>query len=101
MVAIRSSSAEGRQDELQEHESHGIDPDGVDANLEPSADWGWHGSFPVGSRVAGWITTLIMFGMVFFSHNPVGRPWWLLALSVLLLLAMISNEVKRRSDWRR
>lgn len=102
MVAIRSSSTEGQQTsaEPQEHESHGIDPDGVDADLEPSADWGWHGSFPVGSRVAGWITVLIMFGMVFFSHTGFGRPFWLLAMSVALLVALIADLFKRRSNWR-
>lgn len=105
MVGIRSSSTEGQQDTStenasQDRESHGVDPEGVDADEEPSADWGWHGSFPVASRVAGWTTTAIMFGMVFFGHEGVGEPWWLLGLSVLLLAALIADERRRRS-WRR
>ncbi len=99
MVAAPSSSTEEQEHSTEpappEHEAHDVEPHGSEAD-EPSADWGWHGSFPVGGRVAGWLTAVILFGMVFFSHASPTELWWLLAIGVALVVALIANEFKRR-----
>lgn len=109
MVATASSSTdeqahstepESPDHESPDHESHGGHPGGVDAD-EPSAAWGWHGSFPVGGRVAGWVTTVGIFCMAFFSHGGVSANWWLLPIGAALVVALIASEVKQRRTSQR
>ena len=43
----------------------------VDPHDEPSAEWGWHGSFPRGKIIAGVLTILLL---VAFMLGPVPEP---------------------------
>lgn len=103
MVAVPSSSTheqEHAEPAPRDHESHGAQPQdaqphAVDAD-EPSAEWGWHGSFPVGSRIAGWITVVGLFAMAFFDHEGLSETWWLLVLASVVTVLLIRNEFKHR-----
>ncbi|MQA17080.1 MAG: DUF2631 domain-containing protein [Pseudonocardiaceae bacterium] len=78
--------------ELARHASH---PHAVDAD-EPSADWGWHGSFPIGGRVAGWLSTVGLFFMAINGHGPATENWWLLGIVGVLVVLLIAHEVNQR-----
>ncbi|MPZ65063.1 MAG: DUF2631 domain-containing protein [Pseudonocardiaceae bacterium] len=104
VVAVPSSST-GEQEHAEpaprDHESHGAQPQhdaqphGVDAD-EPSAEWGWHGSFPTGRRIAGWVTVVGLFSMAFFDHGGISETWWLAALASVVAMLLIRNEFKQR-----
>src|SRR5436305_11306319 len=41
--------------ELEKRPAHA-----VDVHEEPSAEWGWHGTFPRATQVAGWFSALVL-----------------------------------------
>jgi hypothetical protein len=73
----------------------------VDPQDEPSAEWGWHGSFPKG-KIAGGVVSIIF--LVLFSLGPYQsrtQDLWIIGL-VLLLAGLIALQVvRRRNSWRR
>ncbi len=42
----------------------------VDPHDEPSAEWGWHGGFPRGMVIAGWVSVFIL--LVMQPRQPPG-----------------------------
>jgi hypothetical protein len=81
---------------------NGRPPATVDPEDEPSAAWGWHGSFPRGSMIAGWATVLILIAMNFTNNNSVGNMAnvWLTGLAVLMALGLIRHSIRKRTSWR-
>lgn len=100
MAAVSSSSTEEQEHSTapasREHEAHEVEPHGAAAD-EPSADWGWHGSFPLGRRVIGWLTIVLLFGMAFFDHEGLDETWWLVFLASVLAVALLTDDVMKRS----
>jgi hypothetical protein len=100
VVAAATSSTDEQEHSTEpappEHEAHGVEPHGAEAD-EPSADWGWHGSFPVGGRVTGWISIVFLFCMAFFDHEGLSQTWWLVVLASVLAVALLAKDVTRRS----
>lgn len=78
---------------------HGVDPDGVEANQEPSAEWGWHGRFPRAGRIAGWSTAAAMFLMLIGNHENNVENWWLIGLGATLVMLLVADWRKSRSPW--
>lgn len=85
----------------QHSTGHGVDPAGVDPNEEPSAGWGWHGSFPVAGPIAGWFTALALFAMLIGNHQSRIEDIWLIGLGLLLVGMLIGHHLKRRKARRR
>jgi hypothetical protein len=73
----------------------------VDKHDEPSAEWGWHGGFPVGTRIAGWFTAAAMFLMLIGNHTGRTEDIWLLAIGTVIVVALIVDRVRARTAWRR
>jgi hypothetical protein len=62
----------------------------VDPHEEPSAEWGWHGRFPRGREIGGWISAIAMFIMAFVgNHVAQTERLWLLGTGVLLVVVLI------------
>jgi hypothetical protein len=80
----------------QHSTGHGVDPD-----EEPSADWGWHGSFPVAGPIAGWVTAFALFAMLIGNHESRIEDIWLIGLGLLLVVILIGHHLKRRKARRR
>ncbi|MGH3980819.1 MAG: DUF2631 domain-containing protein [Pseudonocardiaceae bacterium] len=78
------------------HGPHGVDPD-----QEPSVEWGWHGSFPRASRIAGWITAASMFLMLIGNHEGTTEDYYLVVLGVGLVAVLVGDHLHRRRKWRR
>ncbi|MDN5932402.1 MAG: DUF2631 domain-containing protein [Pseudonocardia sp.] len=72
----------------------------VDPEEEPSVEWGWHGSFPRGMMIAGWVSTVIMFLMLIGNHEGRTENVWLIVLAVAMVIALIAHSVRKRNAWR-
>lgn len=73
----------------------------VDPRDEPSAEWGWHGGFPRASRIAGWITVIALFAMIYNNHENNTENVWLVGIALGIAIAMLIDIKKRRTAWRR
>jgi hypothetical protein len=82
--------------ELEKHPVRTPDP-----YEEPSVDWGWHGSFKVGTQIWGWFVVIACFGM--FIGNQIGHIEDIfLGLTGLITLFLLLRDIKkRRTAWRR
>lgn len=74
----------------------------VDPRDEPSAEWGWHGSFPIGSKVAGVFTIISLVAMFFVGHED---DWtlaaWVFGTAGFIAIGLAVEAARRRHAWRR
>jgi len=83
--------------QLQKRSKNAVDP-----HEEPSAEWGWHGRFPRGREIGGWITTIGVFAMAFIgNHIAETERLWLIGIGVLLVVLLVGDRVRQRTSWRR
>lgn len=68
---------------------------------EPSAEWGWHGSFPRGSVVAGVVSAIALLLMIFGPYQSKTHELWLIGIAALILLGIVLQAVRKRNSWRR
>ncbi len=80
----------------QHSTGHGVDP-----HREPSADWGWHGGFPVAGPIAGWFTAFALFAMLLGNHDSHVEDVWLIGLGLLLVVMLIGSHLSSRKARRR
>ena len=73
----------------------------VDPHDEPSAEWGWHGTFPKATRIAGWLTAIAMLLMLIGNHRGRIEDIYLVATAVAIILALIWDRIRSRTSWRR
>ena len=73
----------------------------VDPRDEPSAEWGWHGSFPKATRVAGWICVVVLLLMLKGNHENNTENVWLVGLALFLAFLLVLDIRKRRTAWRK
>jgi hypothetical protein len=87
--------------DLERHSGHEVATNGVSPQDEPSAEWGWHGSFPLGRQIAGWFAALACFAML--NGNQIGHveDIYLVIAGVILVGLLIWDLSKRRNPWRR
>lgn len=74
----------------------------VDPHEEPSVEWGWHGRFPRGREIGGWISAIAMFLMAFIgNHVAETERLWLLGIGIAIVVALVGHRVRQRTSWRR
>jgi hypothetical protein len=73
----------------------------VDPRDEPSAEWGWHGSFPKASRIAGWFSAIVLLVMIYNNHENDTENVWLIGIAAALVLALLIDLRRQRTAWRR
>ncbi|GGM39147.1 hypothetical protein GCM10012275_07580 [Longimycelium tulufanense] len=73
----------------------------VDPAEEPSAEWGWHGTFPRGIQIAGWLTALVMLAMLIGNHEGRTEDLYLVLIAVTMAGMLVWDIVRRRTSWRR
>jgi hypothetical protein len=74
----------------------------VDPVEEPSAEWGWHGRFPRGREIGGWITVVTFVAMAFIGNQIANTErLYLLGISALLVVVLVGTRVRQRTSWRR
>lgn len=73
----------------------------VDPRDEPSAEWGWHGSFPKGRQIAGWLVAFIFLGMLYGPHESNIENYVLVVISVSMMAGLVWDLRRQRRSWRR
>lgn len=86
--------------ELDVHGEHAV-AHRNDPLAEPSAEWGWHGTFPRTTRIGGWAIAAILLLMLFGNHTGHVEDLWLVALAVIIVGALVYDQMRRRTSWRR
>ena len=74
---------------------------GVDPRDEPSAEWGWHGSFPNGTRIAGVVCGIILLVLLIGPYQTRLQDFWMIPMGLGLIGLVVYGTVKRRNDWRK
>jgi hypothetical protein len=82
--------------ELDKRPVHTVDP-----HDEPSAEWGWHGGFPRGIKIMGWIATAFILLMLIGNHHGLTEDLWLIGIGVFMAVLLIWDQVRSRTSWRR
>lgn len=73
---------------------------------EPSAQWGWHGTFPHGSIIAGWTTAAILLTMlvthILGSHSEGHvADVYLAVIAAGMILLLIRHTMRAHHSSRR
>ncbi|MFY9808461.1 MAG: DUF2631 domain-containing protein [Pseudonocardiaceae bacterium] len=74
---------------------------GADPNEEPSADWGWHGSFPVAGPIVGWFTAFALFVMLIGNRESEVSTAFLVGFGTILVAMLIMHHLKAYKAKRR
>src|SRR5699024_3164396 len=68
---------------------------------EPSAEWGWHGSFPKTTRIGALFAAAAMFLMLIGNHQNRTEDIWLIIIGSVIVLALLVDLRRKRAPWRR
>jgi len=71
-----------------------------DQEHERPEDWGWHHEFVTGRQVGGWVTFLILGALLTTTHYNGTGAVALIAMMALLLVGLIWDRRRRRTQWR-
>jgi hypothetical protein len=67
-----------------------------DPHDEPSVEWGWHGTLPRGTWLAGWFVVLVLFGMLIGNQVGHVEDFYLVIAGVLVAFLLLLSARKRR-----
>nr|WP_157362264.1 DUF2631 domain-containing protein [Haloechinothrix halophila] len=73
----------------------------VDPRDEPSAEWGWHGSFPKATQVMGWTIVFVLLAMLIGNHEGNVENLWLVGFAAVIAGMLVADIRRRRLSWRR
>lgn len=73
----------------------------IDPADEPSVDWGWHGSFPRATRIAGLVVAIVLLLMNIGNHRGWVEGVYLDVIGVGIILGLVYDLVRSRTAWRR
>lgn len=73
-------------------DSHTVDP--AD---EPSADWGWHGTFPKTTRVMWWIIAAFLLLLIIGNHEDTLADLWMVVLAACVVGFLLVDAVRGRN----
>jgi hypothetical protein len=65
---------------------------------EPSVEWGWHGGFPRGLRIAGLVSVIVLIGLMYPHDQQLGRMhlFWLAGVALVILVGVVRPARRRR-----
>jgi hypothetical protein len=73
----------------------------VDPEDEPSAEWGWHGSFPKGKIIAGVVAIFFLIVFNFGPYQSRTQDLWLIGIALIIVAGIVWQVVRSRNSWRR
>jgi hypothetical protein len=73
----------------------------VDPQDEPSAEWGWHGSFPKGKVAGGVVSIIFLIIFTFGPYQSRTQDLWLYGTALLILGLIVWQVARSRNSWRR
>jgi hypothetical protein len=68
---------------------------------ERPEQWGWHGTFPRATQIAGWLTVGILLLMTTATHYNNSGTMWLVLFAGGIALGLILDIRARKNAWRR
>ena len=68
---------------------------------ERPEDWGWHHEFVTGRQVGGWVTFLILGLLLTTTHYNATGDVALISMMLVLLVGLVWDIRRRRTQWRR
>jgi hypothetical protein len=68
-----------------------------DPDYGPSVEWGWHGGFPRGLRIAGLVSVVFLIGLMYPHDQQLGRIHllWLTGAAAVILIAVVLPRKRR------
>lgn len=73
----------------------------VDPRDEPSAEWGWHGSFPKATQAIGWALAVMLLALQIGPHHSNTENYWLIGTAATIVAMLLWDLRRRRTSWRR
>ena len=73
---------------------------GVSAADEPSAEWGWSGTFPNATRIAGVVVAIILLVLLLGPYQSHLQDFWMIPIALGLVAMVARGIIKRRNAWR-
>lgn len=67
---------------------------------EPSAEWGWHGTFPKANRIVGWVSAAFLLLLLIGNHDDWLADLWMVCLAAGLIAFLLADAVRSRSARR-
>lgn len=64
---------------------------------EPGLQWGWHGTFPNATRIAGVIVAILLLVMMIGPYQSRLQDWWMVGIAVGILALIVRGTMKRRA----
>lgn len=74
---------------------------GVDPDEEPSVDWGWHATFPNGTKIAGTVTAIALLLMLIGHETSWTEILFMVVPAIAILAGVIWSAVRKRHAWQR
>jgi hypothetical protein len=68
---------------------------------EHTTDWGWHGEWGRAARAGGWIVAIILVLMLTATHYNHSGSFWLLLFTAFLIVSLLWDHTRRRTQWRK
>jgi hypothetical protein len=69
-----------------------------DPGAGPSIEWGWHGRFPLGSRLAGLAATAALVGLLLTTRDfeeGATAALWLVGMILVVLVGITASTYRR------
>ena len=73
----------------------------MDPRDEPSAEWGWHGSFPNGTRIAAVVSAISLLVLLIGPYQTELQVFWVVPIALGILVWIVVGTIKRRKAWRK
>jgi hypothetical protein len=68
---------------------------------EDARQWGWHGEWGGGARVAGWVIAAIVLLMATATNYQLEYHIALYLVAAIIVAIQILDRVRRRNSWRK
>jgi hypothetical protein len=68
-----------------------------DPNYGPSAEWGWHGGFPRGLRISGFVSVIVLIALMYPHDQQLGQMHllWLGGIAAVILVGIVLPARRR------
>ena len=67
---------------------------------EPPEDWGWHHSWGKWSRIAGWVSVVVLLLTNVTTYYNTSQAPWLYGIAGLMVLMLLWDRSRRKNAWR-
>ncbi|MFR9805684.1 DUF2631 domain-containing protein [Pseudonocardia sp. RS010] len=72
----------------------------VDPADEPSAEWGWHGTFPKATSIAGIVVAIVLCLLLIGHSTSVTEILFTVIPAAVIFFGVLYGNLRRRKDWR-